>query len=108
MTTLRNGWTLILFLWICFITINHAIRSLDWDESWLEKQETYQAALAVSAERCLHVVLEDDSIGKHDQSCWLKQVGDLIRTAGEMCQQIDIERGESRLNDALLTGESKR
>ena len=66
-----------------------------------------QAALAKLVPKDAHVVLEDDSIETRPVADL--QVGDLIRVqAGEnMPADGIIERGESRLNEALLTGESK-
>lgn len=66
-----------------------------------------QAALAKLVPKDAHVVLEDDSIETRPVADL--QVGDLIRVqAGENVPADGIiERGESRLNEALLTGESK-
>ena len=66
-----------------------------------------QAALAKLVPKDAHVVLEDDSIETRPVADL--KVGDLIRVqAGENVPADGIiERGESRLNEALLTGESK-
>lgn len=66
-----------------------------------------QAELAKLVPKDAHVVLEDDSIEIRPVADL--QVGDLIRVqAGEnVPADGTIERGESRLNEALLTGESK-
>ena len=66
-----------------------------------------QAALAKLVPKDAHVVLEDDSIETRPVADL--QVGDLIRVqAGENVPADGIiERGESRVNEALLTGESK-
>ena len=66
-----------------------------------------QAALAKLVPKDAHVVLEDDSIEIRPVADL--QVGDLIRVqAGEnVPADGTIERGESRVNEALLTGESK-
>ncbi|MFX3842436.1 heavy metal translocating P-type ATPase [Streptococcus suis] len=66
-----------------------------------------QAALAKLVPKDAHVVLEDDSIETRPVTDL--KVGDLIRVqAGENVPADGIiERGESRLNEALLTGESK-
>ena len=66
-----------------------------------------QAALAKLVPKDAHVVLEDDSIEIRPVADL--KVGDLIRVqAGENVPADGIiERGESRLNEALLTGESK-
>ena len=66
-----------------------------------------QAELAKLVPKDAHVVLEDDSIETRPVADL--QVGDLIRVqAGEnVPADGTIERGESRLNEALLTGESK-
>ena len=66
-----------------------------------------QAALTKLVPKNAHVVLEDDSIETRPVADL--QVGDLIRVqAGENVPADGIiERGESRLNEALLTGESK-
>ena len=66
-----------------------------------------QAALAKLVPKDAHVVLEDDSIETRPVADL--KVGDLIRVqAGEnVPADGTIERGESRLNEALLTGESK-
>ena len=66
-----------------------------------------QAALAKLVPKDAHVVLEDDSIETRPVSDL--KIGDLIRVqAGENVPADGIiERGESRLNEALLTGESK-
>lgn len=66
-----------------------------------------QAALAKLVPKDAHVVLEDDSIETRPVADL--KIGDLIRVkAGENVPADGIiERGESRLNEALLTGESK-
>ena len=66
-----------------------------------------QKALAELVPKDAHVVLEDDSIETRPVADL--QVGDLIRVqAGENVPADGIiERGESRLNEALVTGESK-
>lgn len=66
-----------------------------------------QAELAKLVPKDAHVVLEDDSIEIRPVADL--KVGDLIRVqAGEnVPADGTIERGESRLNEALLTGESK-
>lgn len=66
-----------------------------------------QAALAKLVPKDAHVVLEDDSIETRPVADL--KVGDLIRVqAGENVPADGIiERGESRINEALLTGESK-
>ena len=66
-----------------------------------------QAELAKLVPKDAHVVLDDDSIETRPVADL--QVGDLIRVqAGEnVPADGTIERGESRLNEALLTGESK-
>ena len=66
-----------------------------------------QAELAKLVPKDAHVVLEDDSIETRPVADL--QVGDLIRVqAGENVPADGIiERGKSRLNEALLTGESK-
>ena len=66
-----------------------------------------QAALAKLVPKDAHVVLEDDSIETRPVADL--KVGDLIRVqAGENVPADGIiERGESRVNEALLTGESK-
>ena len=66
-----------------------------------------QAELAKLVPKDAHVVLEDDSIETRPVADL--QVGDLIRVqAGENVPADGIiERGESRVNEALLTGESK-
>lgn len=66
-----------------------------------------QTELAKLVPKDAHVVLEDDSIETRPVADL--QVGDLIRVqAGEnVPADGTIERGESRLNEALLTGESK-
>ena len=66
-----------------------------------------QAALAKLVPKDAHVVLEDDSIETRPVADL--QIGDLIRVqAGENVPADGIiERGESRVNEALLTGESK-
>ena len=66
-----------------------------------------QAELAKLVPKDAHVVLEDDSIETRPVADL--KVGDFIRVqAGEnVPADGTIERGESRLNEALLTGESK-
>ncbi|QUY65448.1 copper-translocating P-type ATPase [Helcococcus kunzii] len=66
-----------------------------------------QAELAKLVPKDAHVVLEDDSIETRPVADL--KVGDLIRVqAGENVPADGIiERGESRVNEALLTGESK-
>ena len=66
-----------------------------------------QKALAELLPKDAHVVLEDDSIGTRPVS--ELQVGDVIRVqAGENVPADGIIiRGESRVNESLLTGESK-
>ena len=66
-----------------------------------------QAALAKLVPKDAHVVLEDDSIETRPVADL--KIGDLIRVqAGENVPADGIiERGESRVNEALLTGESK-
>jgi len=66
-----------------------------------------QAALAKLMPKDAHVVLEDDSIETRPVADL--KIGDLIRVqAGENVPADGIiERGESRVNEALLTGESK-
>ena len=66
-----------------------------------------QTELAKLVPKDAHVVLEDDSIETRPVADL--QVGDLIRVqAGEnVPADGTIERGESRVNEALLTGESK-
>ena len=66
-----------------------------------------QAELAKLVPKDAHVVLDDDSIETRPVADL--KVGDLIRVqAGENVPADGIiERGESRLNEALLTGESK-
>ena len=66
-----------------------------------------QKALAELVPKDAHVVLEDDSIETRPVADL--QVGDLIRVqAGEnVPADGTIQRGESRVNEALLTGESK-
>ena len=66
-----------------------------------------QEELAKLVPKDAHVVLEDDSIETRPVADL--KVGDLIRVqAGEnVPADGTIERGESRLNEALLTGESK-
>ena len=66
-----------------------------------------QTELAKLVPKDAHVVLEDDSIETRPVADL--KVGDLIRVqAGEnVPADGTIERGESRLNEALLTGESK-
>jgi Cu2+-exporting ATPase len=66
-----------------------------------------QKALAELVPKDAHVVLEDDSIETRPVADL--QVGDLIRVqAGEnVPADGTIQRGESRVNEALVTGESK-
>ncbi|XHX37215.1 heavy metal translocating P-type ATPase [Streptococcus dysgalactiae subsp. equisimilis] len=66
-----------------------------------------QKALAELVPKDAHVVLEDDSIETHPVS--ELQIGDVIRVqAGENVPADGIIiRGESRVNEALVTGESK-
>lgn len=66
-----------------------------------------QKALAELVPKDAHVVLEDDSIEPRPVADL--QVGDLIRVqAGEnVPADGTIQRGESRVNEALVTGESK-
>jgi len=66
-----------------------------------------QKALAELVPKDAHVVLEDDSIETRPVS--ELQVGDVIRVqAGEnVPADGTIQRGESRVNEALVTGESK-
>ncbi|WP_270306469.1 heavy metal translocating P-type ATPase [Streptococcus infantarius] len=66
-----------------------------------------QAELAKLVPKDAHVVLEDDSIETRPVADL--KVGDLIRVQAGENVPVDgiIERGESRLNEALLTGESK-
>jgi Cu2+-exporting ATPase len=66
-----------------------------------------QKALAELVPKDAHVVLEDDSI--ETRPVVDLQVGDLIRVqAGEnVPADGTIQRGESRVNEALVTGESK-
>lgn len=66
-----------------------------------------QKALAELVPKDTHVVLEDDSIETRPVADL--QVGDLIRVqAGEnVPADGTIQRGESRVNEALVTGESK-
>ena len=66
-----------------------------------------QKALAELVPKDAHVVLEDDSI--ETRSVSELQVGDVIRVqAGEnVPADGTIQRGESRVNEALVTGESK-
>ncbi len=66
-----------------------------------------QKALAELVPKDAHVVLEDDSIETRPVADL--RVGDLIRVqAGEnVPADGTIQRGESRVNEALLTGESK-
>ena len=66
-----------------------------------------QKALAELVPKDAHVVLEDDSIETRPVADL--QVGDLIRVqAGEnIPADGTIQRGESRVNEALVTGESK-
>lgn len=79
---------------------------------WIEMKAIGEAGdaqeeLAKLVPKDAHVVLEDDSIETRPVADL--QVGDLIRVqAGEnVPADGTIERGESRLNEALLTGESK-
>ncbi len=73
----------------------------------LEKQAERTAALAKLVPKVNHVVLKTIQL-KHDQFSDL-QLSDLIRVqAGEKrVRRRDYERGESDLNETLLTGESK-
>ncbi|MFE0442244.1 copper-translocating P-type ATPase TcrB [Aerococcus sp. NPDC058936] len=66
-----------------------------------------QKALAELVPKDAHVVLEDDSIETRPVS--ELQIGDVIRVqAGEnVPADGTIQRGESRVNEALVTGESK-
>lgn len=66
-----------------------------------------QKALAELVPKDAHIVLEDDSIETRPVADL--QVGDLIRVqAGEnVPADGTIQRGESRVNEALVTGESK-
>ncbi|SDK83587.1 heavy metal translocating P-type ATPase [Alkalibacterium thalassium] len=79
---------------------------------WIEMKAVGEAgdaqkALAELVPKDAHVVLEDDSIETRPVADL--QVGDLIRVqAGENVPADGIiQRGESRVNEALLTGESK-
>ena len=79
---------------------------------WIEMKAIGEAGdaqeeLAKLVPKDAHVVLEDDSIETRPVADL--KVGDLIRVqAGEnVPADGTIERGESRLNEALLTGESK-
>lgn len=79
---------------------------------WIEMKAIGEAGdaqeeLAKLVPKDAHVVLDDDSIETRPVADL--QVGDLIRVqAGEnVPADGTIERGESRLNEALLTGESK-
>lgn len=79
---------------------------------WIEMKAIGEAGdaqreLAKLVPKDAHVVLEDDSIETRPVADL--QVGDLIRVqAGEnVPADGTIERGESRVNEALLTGESK-
>ena len=79
---------------------------------WIEMKAIGEAGdaqreLAKLVPKDAHVVLEDDSIETRPVADL--QVGDLIRVqAGENVPADGIiERGESRVNEALLTGESK-
>ena len=79
---------------------------------WIEMKAIGEAGdaqeeLAKLVPKDAHVVLKDDSIETRPVADL--QVGDLIRVqAGEnVPADGTIERGESRLNEALLTGESK-
>ncbi len=79
---------------------------------WIEMKAVGEAgdaqkALAELVPKDAHVVLEDDSIETRPVADL--QVGDLIRVqAGEnVPADGTIQRGESRVNEALLTGESK-
>ena len=66
-----------------------------------------QKALAELVPKDAHVVLEDDSIETRPVADL--QVGDLIRvqTGENVPADGTIQRGESRVNEALVTGESK-
>lgn len=79
---------------------------------WIEMKAIGEAGdaqeeLAKLVPKDAHVVLDDDSIEKRPVADL--KVGDLIRVqAGEnVPADGTIERGESRVNEALLTGESK-
>ena len=79
---------------------------------WIEMKAIGEAGdaqeeLAKLVPKDAHVVLDDDSIETRPVADL--KVGDLIRVqAGEnVPADGTIERGESRLNEALLTGESK-
>ena len=79
---------------------------------WIEMKAVGEAgdaqkALAELVPKDAHVVLEDDSIETRPVADL--QIGDLIRVqAGEnVPADGTIQRGESRVNEALLTGESK-
>jgi len=79
---------------------------------WIEMKAVGEAgdaqkALAELMPKDAHVVLEDDSIETRPVADL--QVGDLIRVqAGEnVPADGTIQRGESRVNEALVTGESK-
>ena len=79
---------------------------------WIEMKAVGEAgdaqkALAELVPKDAHVVLEDDSIETRPVADL--QVGDLIRVqAGEnVPADGTIQRGESRVNEALVTGESK-
>lgn len=79
---------------------------------WIEMKAIGEAGdaqeeLAKLVPKDAHIVLEDDSIETRPVADL--QVGDLIRVqAGEnVPADGTIERGESRVNEALLTGESK-
>lgn len=79
---------------------------------WIEMKAVGEAgdaqkALAELVPKDAHVVLEDDSIETRPVDDL--QVGDLIRVqAGEnVPADGTIQRGESRVNEALVTGESK-
>jgi Cu2+-exporting ATPase len=79
---------------------------------WIEMKAVGEAgdaqkALAELVPKDAHVVLEDDSIETRPVADL--QVGDLIRVqAGENVPADGIiQRGESRVNEALVTGESK-
>ena len=79
---------------------------------WIEMKAIVEAGdaqeeLAKLVPKDAHVVLEDDSIETRPVADL--KVGDLIRVqAGEnVPADGTIERGESRVNEALLTGESK-
>lgn len=79
---------------------------------WIEMKAVGEAgdaqrALAALVPKDAHVVLEDDSIETRPVS--ELKVGDIVRVqAGENIPADGIlKRGESRVNEALLTGESK-